>query len=320
MRDNWYIEGARSRVPVSKLTAILASALLVAAAGTVTAASSPGAVSATTLGNADSPTAPGTDSYLSERPGPGHFPLVSDHGAAPLAVSENDYPGVVRVVDDLKDDIEAVTGVDPQIIVDEIPAEDHVVLIGTIGKSPLIDELVSSGALDVSDIEGKWETWVTEVLDSPLPGVEQALVIAGSDQRGTIFGSYDLSKEIGISPWHFWSDVPPPEKDELFVIPGRHSQGEPAVKYRGFFINDEWPNLAHWAVQYFGPGHVPEYPNGFNADFYEKVFETMLRLKANYLWPAVWGRAFAEDDPENHARATEYGVVMGTSHEAPMMR
>ena len=104
------------------------------------------------------------------------------------------------------------------------------------------------------------------------------------------------------------------------MLPGRHTQGTPAVKYRGFFINDENPALGTWAPTQFGEGLAPGHPGGFNSEFYARVFETMLRLKANYLWPAVWGRAFAEDDPDNHATATRYGVVMGTSHEAPMMR
>ncbi|MEB3371808.1 glycosyl hydrolase 115 family protein [Saccharopolyspora mangrovi] len=104
------------------------------------------------------------------------------------------------------------------------------------------------------------------------------------------------------------------------MLPGRHSRGTPAVRYRGFFINDENPALGTWAPAHFGPGHAPDHPDGFNSAFYAKVFEVMLRLKANYLWPAVWGRAFAENDPDNHRVASEYGVVMGTSHEAPMMR
>ncbi len=114
--------------------------------------------------------------------------------------------------------------------------------------------------------------------------------------------------------------MPARHQDALYVLPGRHSQGTPAVKYRGFFINDENPDLGTWAPEFFGPGLAPGQPGGFNRNFYARIFETILRLKANYLWPAVWGRAFAEDDPQNHATATEYGVVMGTSHEAPMMR
>jgi hypothetical protein len=146
------------------------------------------------------------------------------------------------------------------------------------------------------------------------------LVITGSDQRGTIYGAYDISRLIGVSPWYFWDDVPVARQDELYVQAGRHSLGTPAVKYRGLFINDENPALGTWAPAFFGPGLAKGYANGFNHKFYEKVFELMLRLRANYLWPAVWGRAFAEDDPQNHATASQYGIIMGTSHEAPMLR
>ena len=193
-------------------------------------------------------------------------------------------------------------------------------ILGTLGRSPLVDELVAAGKLDVRGIAGKWETSLEQVVENPMPGVRRAFVIAGSDQRGTIYGAYDVSKQIGISPWQFWDDVPARHRDALHVLPGRHTQGTPKVKYRGFFINDENPALGRWAPRHFGPGLAPGFPNGFNHDFYAQVFETMLRLKANYLWPAVWGRAFAEDDPLNHATAKRYGVVMGTSHEAPMMR
>ncbi|MQA84551.1 MAG: glycosyl hydrolase [Streptosporangiales bacterium] len=263
-------------------------------------------------------------SYISTRPRPGYFPLVADGKAAPLAVSGSDHPGVVRVVNDLQADIERVTDVEPAVSVlrggGDVPSGSEMVLVGTIGKSPLIDKLVDSGKLDVSGIAGKWETSLEQVVRNPMPGVRSAFVIAGSDQRGTIYGAYDVSRRIGVSPWYWWDDVPTRHQDALYVKPGRHTQGTPAVKYRGIFINDENPALDRWARQYFGPGLAPGHPGGFTHEFYEKVFEVMLRLKANYLWPAVWGRAFAEDDPENHATAKRYGIVMGTSHEAPMMR
>jgi len=262
----------------------------------------------------------GQRGYLATTPGPGRFPLVRKGKAAPLVVSGGDYPGVIRVVNDLQADIAAVTGARPAVSVDRVPAGDAVVLVGTIGKSPLIDQLVSAGKLDVSGIAGRWETSLEQVVDNPMPGVGRAFVIAGSDQRGTIFGAYDVSKGIGVSPWFWWDDVPPKRRSELYVLPGRHTQGTPAVKYRGFFINDENPNLGGWAPEFFGPGLFPGLPGGFNSKMYAKVFELMLRLKANYLWPAVWGRAFALDDPQNHATATAYGVIMGTSHEAPMLR
>ncbi|GAA4600884.1 hypothetical protein BJY16_003692 [Actinoplanes octamycinicus] len=254
--------------------------------------------------------------YISTRPGPGRFPLVS----APVVTSANDYPGVQRVAGDLRSDLGAATGVTPSAGQDAIPAGRDPIIVGTIGRSTLVDRLIAAGKLDTRGVAGKWETSLQQVVEHPLPGVRRAFVIAGSDQRGTIYGVYDVSRRIGVSPWHFWDDVPVPHADALYALPGRHTQGTPKVKYRGVFINDENPDTGTWAPAFFGPGKAPGYPGGLNANYYAKVFETMLRLKANYLWPAVWGRAFAEDDPANHATASYYGVVMGTSHEAPMMR
>jgi hypothetical protein len=262
----------------------------------------------------------GAAPYISTVRPPGGFTLVAGGRAATIVVNSSDHPGVVRVVGDLRADIARVTGVEPAVAIDTVPAGEDVVIVGTLGRSPLVDGLVRAGKLDVTGIAGKWETSLEQVVSNPMRGVRRAFVIAGSDQRGTIFGAYDVSKEIGVSPWYFWDDVPSRHHDALYVLPGRHTQGTPAVRYRGFFINDENPNLGTWAPRFFGPGRAPCCPGGFNSGFYAKVFETMLRLKANYLWPAVWGRAFAEDDPANHATAKLYGVVMGTSHEAPMMR
>ncbi|WP_306190398.1 glycosyl hydrolase 115 family protein [Streptomyces sp. MK5] len=250
-------------------------------------------------------------SFSPTPPAPGAFSLIG----ASVLVSDDDHPGVVRAAADLRGDIERVTGVRPGSTIAR-----YAVLVGTIGRSPLIDGLVKSGKLDVTGVRDRWETSLQTVVDHPMPGVERALVIAGSDPRGTIFGAYDVSYGIGVSPWYWWDDVPPVRRNRVWILPGRFTQGTPTVKYRGVFINDENPALGTWAPEYFGPGKAEGYPGGFNADFYAKVFELLLRLKGNYLWPAVWGRAFAEDDPDNHRRAAEYGIVMGTSHEAPMMR
>ncbi|NEY31667.1 glycosyl hydrolase [Streptomyces sp. PRKS01-65] len=255
--------------------------------------------------------------YITFRPEPGAFPLVRAGRAAPVLADAGDHPGVRRATADLRADIERVTGVRPAA---ERGRAREVVIVGTVGHSPLLDSLVRAGKLDVSAIRGKWETSLQVTVEDPLPGVDRAFVIAGSDQRGAIFGAYDVSRGIGVSPWHWWDDVRPVRRAQIYARRGAWTQGSPAVQYRGVFINDENPNLGTWAPQYFGPGKAEGYPGGFNADFYAKVFEVILRLKGNYLWPAVWGRAFAEDDPENHARAAEYGIVMGTSHEAPMMR
>lgn len=241
------------------------------------------------------------------------FPLVAGKKAATIVVSSGDHPGVRRVAGDLAADVERVTGVRPAVSFDVVPADGPVVLVGTLGHSPLVDSLVAAGRLDVGGIAGKWETSLSQVVDG-------RLVLTGSDQRGVIYGVYEVSRRIGVSPWYWWADVPPRRQAELHLPGERFSLGTPKVKYRGFFINDENPALGTWAPAYFGPGKAPGFPNGFNHLFFAKVFETMLRLRANYLWPAVWGRAFAEDDPLNHATAQEYGIVMGTSHEAPMMR
>ena len=241
---------------------------------------------------------------------PGAFAVVASGHATPIVVSAEDWPGVVRVAGDVAEDVHRVTG--------QTPAVEHVamgkgdvILIGTIGHSALIDGLVKRGKLDVSAVQGKWEAAVTTVVERPMPGVGRALVIAGSDKRGTIFAAYELSAQMGVSPWYWWADVRIPHRDQLFAMPGSKVLAEPAVKYRGIFLNDEAPALSGWTREKFG---------GWNSKFYVHVFELLLRLKANYLWPAMWGSAFNEDDVENPKLADEYGIVMGTSHHEPMLR
>ncbi len=253
----------------------------------------------------------GGPKYVSTSPSPAAFVLAANGEAAPLVVSDEDWPGVIRAAGDLSRDVGRVTGHDAPLIKSRPPAGIDVVLIGTIGNSPLIDELVRRHKLDVSGIQGQWESAVTTVVERPMPGVRRALVIAGADKRGTIYAMYDLSEQIGVSPWYWWADVRVPHADALYVEPGRYVQPVPTVKYRGIFFNDEAPALSGWTQEKFG---------GMNHEFYTKVFELLLRLKANFLWPAMWNNAFATDDPLNAKLADEYGIVMGTSHEEPMMR
>ncbi len=250
-------------------------------------------------------------SYISSEKIPGAFALAAGGRAAPLCISSQDYPGVIRVLKHFQADIERVTNDKPDVSIDTIPDGEEIVIIGTLGKSPLIAQLVSDEKLDVADIAGQWEASLIQVIEHPFPKVRSALVIVGSDKRGTIFGMFDLSEQIGVSPWYWWADVPAKKKTDIYVLPGRHRLGPAKVKYRGIFINDEAPALSDWAYEKFG---------GFNAKFYEHVFELILRLKGNFLWPAMWGRAFYDDDPENPRLADEYGVVIGTSHHEPMMR
>lgn len=251
-------------------------------------------------------------SYIAAEGGRGYFPLAVSGQPAPLYISTEEEPGVIRALKDLQTDLTKVSGAKPELLVaKKIPKSGEVVLVGTLGKSAVIDKLVKQNKLDVSAIAGKWETFLVQVVENPMRGVDQALVIVGSDKRGTIFGIYDVAEQIGVSPWYWWADVPVKQQENLYVRPGRHTIGEPAVKYRGIFINDEAPALSGWAFEKFG---------GFNSQFYAHVFELILRMKGNYLWPAMWGRQFYVEDPLNPELADEYGVVIGTSHHEPMMR
>ncbi|MCD9032353.1 glycosyl hydrolase 115 family protein [Luteimonas sp. Y-2-2-4F] len=240
-----------------------------------------------------------------EAAAPGALPLIADGRPVPVLVDEADFPGVLRAAGDLRADLAAVAGAEP------LAAPPRIAIIaGTLGRSPRIDRIVRERGLDVSGIEGRWEAHLLQVVESPEPGIERALVIAGADKRGTIFGLYELSRRIGVSPWTWWADVPAPRHAALHVAPGRFVDA-PAVRYRGIFINDEDPALGGWMqATYGGPNHR----------FYERVFQLVLRHKGNFLWPAMWGRAFYDDDPRNAALADEMGMVIGTSHHEPMMR
>jgi hypothetical protein len=249
--------------------------------------------------------------YVETAPVNGGFAVCQNHAAATLYVDTNDFSGVVIAAHNLQTDLERLTAIAPGLATAQVDLGANVIIAGTIGRSAMIDALIASRKIDVSDITNRWESFFIQVVPDPFPGITNALVICGSDQRGTIYGIYDLSEEAGVSPWYFWADVPAPRRDSLFVKPGKYIQGPPAVKYRGIFLNDEFPSLGGWAKEKYG---------GFNHQFYTNVFELLLRLKANYLWPAMWNNAFNEDDPANPKLADEYGIVMGTSHVEPMMR
>jgi len=250
---------------------------------------------------------------------PGDFALV-DAQTADILVATNDWPGVIRAAGDLAKDVNRVTGKSPAIVNDPKPAGKNAVIIGTIGKSGIIDRLIQEKKIDASEIAGKWESFFLQVVSNPLPGIDSALVICGSDKRGTIYGIYDLSEQIGVSPWYYWADVPATHHDQLFVKAGKFIQGPPSVKYRGIFLNDEAPDLSNWIHEKYG--NAPGYSGAANygSGFYTNLFELMLRIRANYLWPAMWNNAFNEDDTNNPVLADEYGIVMGTSHQEPMMR
>jgi hypothetical protein len=253
----------------------------------------------------------GQPSYVQTEKHAGNFVVAEPGRATALYVDADDFAGVTRAASDLRMDIQRITGLTPTLLHDADQIRASAILIGTLGKSVLIDRLVRESKLDVTEIRGKWESFSVQAVLHPLPGVASALVIVGSDKRGTIYGIYDLSEQIGVSPWYWWADVPAHHHETLTVTSGVHTQGPPAVKYRGIFLNDEAPALTGWVKEKFG---------NYNHEFYTKVFELILRLKGNYLWPAMWNNAFNEDDPLNPQLADEYGIVMGTSHHEPMMR
>ncbi len=266
------------------------------------------------------------ESFISTDAGKGKFPISADGKPAPLLISSNDWPGVIRAFKDLQSDIGKATSNVPELFTDNVPRAREIIIAGTIGKNVIIDKLVKDRKIDITGIAGQWETFLIQVVNNPLPGVKRALIIAGSDKRGTIYGIYEISKQIGISPWYWWADVPVTKKKSIYAESGRHAQGSPSVRYRGIFLNDEAPDLTNWIREKFGYVAVsenPPIPNGvanYGHEFYTRLFELILRLKGNYLWPAMWNNAFNEDDPENPKLADEYGVVMGNSHQEPMLR
>lgn len=231
-----------------------------------------------------------------------------------------DWPGVIRAAQDLAEDFNRVTGHGLKLNLKSASSTSKsktAIIVGTIGKSSLIDGLIKSRKIDVSKINGKWESFQTQVVKNPLPGITSALVIAGSDKRGSIFGIYDISEQIGVSPWYFWADVPPISHSSVYALDTIRVQGPPSVKYRGIFLNDEQPALTDWINENYPPG---KYGPGYNHDFYSLVFELLLRLKANFLWPTMWDSMFGVDDAKNQETADMYGIVMSTSHTEPLQR
>ena len=228
---------------------------------------------------------------------------------AVIGYSPEDYEGVKIAIASLKADMKNVLGIEPEETttvgrtLSGSAVEKRVnptIVIGTVGKNKYIDRLKLQG------LKGKREKYIITTVDNQL-------IIAGSDRRGTIYGIYELSRQLGVSPWYWWADVPVAKHTEAYVQPGIYTDGEPAVEFRGIFLNDEAPCLTSWVKNTWGTNYG-------DHRFYEKVFELILRLKGNMMWPAMWGWAFYADDPENSKTADRMGVMMGTSHHEPMAR
>ena len=235
-----------------------------------------------------------TESFVLFQPSADALPLQG----VTIGFSAQENACVQRAAASLQADFERVTGVRPSA------SDEPTILIGTVGVNKQIDQWVKQGVL--RDLKGKTEKYILKTIGNQL-------VIAGSDKRGTVFGIYELSQQIGVSPWYWWADVPVVKHTDLYIKKGEYTDGEPQVRYRGLFLNDEAPCLTTWVKNTFGTNYG-------DHRFYEKVFELILRLKGNFLWPAMWGWAFYADDPENLKTADAMGVIMGTSHHEPMAR
>lgn len=232
--------------------------------------------------------------------------LTKNGSALPFIVEESAHAGVVRVAGKVIADVEKVSGVKPALLRENTNAPH--VLCATLGCSAMADALIEAGKLpQAEDIRGKWECFTIQMVDGNL-------IILGSDKRGTEFGMFEVSRYIGVSPLVYWGDADPLPcadielKDDICTV-----SKEPSVRYRGLFINDEWPCFGTWATSHFG---------GVNAQMYDHVFELLLRLKANYMWPAMWASVFGEEGPGslNEELADEYGIVVGNSHHEPCLR
>lgn len=228
-----------------------------------------------------------------------------------------DYNGLRLVANSFAEDVNLVAGVTPAVRTTWKELKETAIIMGSIGNNDIIDSLISKGTIDVTSIKDKRECYKIKVVENPLEGVDKAIVIVGSDKRGTIYGIYHISELIGVSPWVYFADVMPARKSELIISEEELNitSKEPSVKYRGFFLNDEWPALGSWVTNTFGD---------FNEEFYDKVFQLILRLKGNFMWPAMWSAVFSENGKShplaNAELADTYGVVMGTSHHEPLFR
>lgn len=232
-------------------------------------------------------------------------------GNSVICVDTDDLSLVQLAAGFLQKDIEAITDNKP-ILQSSLPNKaTTVIIIGSLEKSSLIQALVKTNKIKTASLINKWEAYSIQTIGNPFSGIANAIVITGSDRRGIAYGVFELSKQIGVSPWYWWADVPVKKKETIYINKNTSVTDLPRVKYRGIFINDEAPALSNWSREKFG---------GFNHKFYEKVFELLLRLKGNYIWPAMWGNAFYDDDSLNIKTADEYGIVIGTSHHEPLMR
>lgn len=267
------------------------------------------------------PSAKPSSSPIQDQPYKDKFLLSTENQAVSVYIDESgsDYEGMRLVAESFAGDMALVSeaGAAPNILTRQSDLKGSAIIVGSIGNNDVIDSLIEKNRVEVSDIEGKWETYKIQVIENPMDQVGKAVVVVGSDKRGAIYGLYHISEMMGVSPWVYWGDALPETKKEI-VLEDKDltiTSKEPSVKYRGIFLNDEAPSLTGWVKNKFGD---------YNEEFYKHVYELILRCKGNYLWPAMWSNSFSEDGREtpiaNAELADQYGIVMGTSHHEPLCR
>lgn len=232
--------------------------------------------------------------FVSFNQGANGYTIVNKGKVATIVVGDYEDEAVKIAAKALAEDFVRVAGVRANIA-SEKPSQGQAIVIATLGNKTLSKDIEK-------ELKGKREKFVVTTADN-------SVVIAGSDRRGAVYGIYELSRQMGVSPWYWWADVPTTHREYVAICPGEYTDGEPAVEYRGIFINDEWPCFGNWTKEKFG---------GINSKMYEHLFELILRLKGNFFWPAMWASAFFDDDKQNGVLADKMGIVMSTSHHEPM--
>ena len=230
-----------------------------------------------------------------------------------VLIDDNDSELVKVAAGHFADDIFMVCGTRPEVSAST--QKSLAVIAGTVGQNALIDRLAGEGKIDVSEIDGQWERYRIEIVKNPVKGISKALVVAGSDRRGTAYGLFSISKQIGVHPWYWWLDIPvAKDSNPVYTLDAPFTSEGPSVKYRGIFINDEDFGLNPWAK-----AGIDKDVNSIGPRTYERVCELLLRLNANMLYPAMHhGTKAFYTIPENKLVADRYGIVIGTSHHEPL--
>lgn len=243
------------------------------------------------------------------------FSLVGKKDKACVYYDAQDFEVVKTTAGLFANDVKEVSGQILGVATTKETPQKNCIIVGTLGHNEWIDQMIAKKKLDVETLKNRWESYLVQLVRNPLPGVDKALVIVGSDRRGVAYGLLSVSRTIGVSPWYWWADAPIVKKDQLHLKVDKYISKEPTVKYRGIFINDEDWGLYRWSKRNF-----EKEVGNFGPRTYAKVCELLLRLQANYLCPAMHDASMAfHRIPENRVVADRFAIIMGSSHCEPLL-